>query len=278
MELSMATRKAITRALAVQYRDGSRVLKAQVLDTATEPANLVRQIWPDLDVDPVGRAGPPAVVLIDVSRTADLFVLGTLGRNPLAEMVLGSVAERLAAHAHCPVVVVHGDVAMRPGPDHPVVVGVDDSAGARRAVNLAARWAHHAGAGLSVISAWTGGEACEYNALTATQETELEKTASTGAQQAVDGAVARALELHPDLRVTGSAVPGAPSQVLTVLSEDAGVLVVGSRGRGAFASLVLGSVSHTLVRTATCAVAVVGEHAGSSGDEHGDTARAEGRS
>jgi nucleotide-binding universal stress UspA family protein len=242
---------------------------------ATEAVSAIRRTWPELDVDPVGLAGRPAAVLIDVSRTADLIVVGTRGHNPLADMVLGSVAERLAAHGHCPVVVVHGDAAVHPGPDHPVVVGVDDSDHTRRAVDLAAAWAHDARAPLTVICAWTGADTWEYLSLTATQRRELEASARTTAQEAVDKAVAQALHLHPDLRVTGSVVPGTPSKVLTVLSEDAGLLVVGSRGRGAFASLMLGSVSHALVRTAPCAVAVVGEHARSTGDEHGDPARTE---
>jgi hypothetical protein len=76
-------------------------------------------------------------------------------------------------------------------------------------------------------------------------------------------------ELHADLEVTGSAPRGEPSRVLTELGADAdaGLIVVGSRGRGVFASLLLGSVSHALVGIATCAVAVVGEHTRSAGDE-----------
>jgi nucleotide-binding universal stress UspA family protein len=242
---------------------------------ATEAANVVRQTWPDLQVDAVGQAGRAAAVLIDVSRTADLLVVGKRGRNPLAELVLGSVAERLAARAHCPVVVVHGDAAVHPGPDHPVVVGVDDSDDAGRALDLAAGWAHDAGAPLTVICAWTGSDAWEHHVFTARQRTELDAGAKAAAQDAVDAAVARAQEGNPDLRVTGSVVPGVPAKVLTVLSEDAGLLVIGSRGRGAFAGLMLGSVSHALLRTAPCAVLVVGQHARSAGDEQSDTTRAE---
>jgi nucleotide-binding universal stress UspA family protein len=234
---------------------------------ATQGADVIRETWPDLDVEAVGRAGLPAAVLVDASRTADLLIVGTRGLNPLAEMALGSVAERVAAHGYCPVVVVHGDVAVHPGPGHPVVVGVDDSAGARRAVDVAARWAHDAGAPLSVICAWMTREVWEYDVLPTSQQSELEKYASTAARNAVDAAVARALELHPDLQVTGSTRRGEPSQVLTELGDGAGLVVVGSRGRGVIASLLLGSVSHALVGTATCAVAVVGEHTRSEGDE-----------
>ena len=117
---------------------------------ATQGAHVIRETCPDLDIEAVGRAGLPAAVLVDASRTADLLIVGTRGLNSLAEMALGSVAERVAAHGQCPVVVVHGDMAVHPGPGHPVVVGVDDSAGARRAVDVAGARAHDAGG-------WPGG-------------------------------------------------------------------------------------------------------------------------
>lgn len=236
----------------------------------SEGADLVGQTWPDLDILPVGRAGVPASVLIDASRRAGLLVVGTRGRNPLAEMALGSVAEAVATHARCPVVVVHGDVGIRPGTDHPIVVGVDGSAGSRRALEIAARWAHVARASLLVVCAWTGADAWGFDALTATQESELQQSASRAARDAADAAVAVALELWPDLHVTGCAHRGQPSQVLTDLGADAALLVVGTRGRGAFASLLLGSVSHALVRTAPCAVAVIGEHASPDAGTHAD--------
>lgn len=77
-----------------------------------------------------------------------------------------------------------------------------------------------------------------------------------GSDAAVDDAVAAALLLRRDLSVTGSAVSGDPRQVLIDASEHASMLVVGSRGRGALRSLMLGSVGATVSAQAGCPVVV----------------------
>lgn len=53
--------------------------------------------------------GHPAPVLVEVSRDADLVVVGPSGHGAFVGMLLGSVATHLITHAHCPVVVVRGD-------------------------------------------------------------------------------------------------------------------------------------------------------------------------
>ncbi len=71
------------------------------------------------------------------------------------------------------------------------------------------------------------------------------------------GARARVLESYPDLDVDTVLGEGDPRQILTVLSVDATCLVIGSRGRGRVASLLLGSVSVAVARHASCPVVVV---------------------
>jgi nucleotide-binding universal stress UspA family protein len=82
---------------------------------------------------------PPAMVLTQASRAADLMVMGARGRGGFDELLLGSVTDQCLHHAHCPVVVVHSDVDDPVvSPAHPrIVVGVDGSLGAARAL----RWA-----------------------------------------------------------------------------------------------------------------------------------------
>jgi nucleotide-binding universal stress UspA family protein len=110
--------------------------------------------------------GSPAGQLVDASRDADLIVLGSRGRGRLRAGLLGSTSYAVTAHARCPVVIVRagaeqqeqqeetaGDLHVaRPGPEHPVVVGVDDSEAAQRALDAAAAWAEREHAALHVVA------------------------------------------------------------------------------------------------------------------------------
>ena len=78
-----------------------------------------------------------------------------------------------------------------------------------------------------------------------------------GAQAILQAAVAEVIRDDPDLRVKLSAVQGHPVPVLLNAAKGASLLVMGSRGLGAFAGLLLGSVSTHCVTHATCPVTVV---------------------
>ena len=66
-----------------------------------------------------------------------------------------------------------------------------------------------------------------------------------------------AMELEPSIYAEHQAVQGYPTEVLVAESHDATMVVVGSRGHGGFASMLLGSVSHEVAQHASCAVAIV---------------------
>jgi nucleotide-binding universal stress UspA family protein len=73
-------------------------------------AKLVRKLdghGSDVEIVPRTVSGTAAQVLVDASEDADLLVVGSRGLGGLKGMVLGSVSHHCAAHAHCPVVVVH---------------------------------------------------------------------------------------------------------------------------------------------------------------------------
>ncbi|HVV59535.1 MAG TPA: universal stress protein [Gaiellaceae bacterium] len=74
------------------------------------PGTLVREVLgedPGIAVVTAAKTGGAAQVLVDESKHADLLVVGSRGSGGLKGMVLGSVGHHCAAHAHCPVVVVH---------------------------------------------------------------------------------------------------------------------------------------------------------------------------
>lgn len=69
--------------------------------------------------------------------------------------------------------------------------------------------------------------------------------------------VAGLREQYPEIDVETEAIPVAPSRCLADASEIASLLVVGSRGRGTFAGLLLGSTSASVLHHARCSVAIV---------------------
>lgn len=201
--------------------------------------------------------GSPTQSLVEESRRADLVVLGTRGRSDLSAACLGSVSTAVAAHAFCPVVIVHGETPPTPGPAFPVVVGVDGSAPAARALAVAADVAAQAHAPLRVVSVWSG-------------RPESADGTRSAAERIAEQAESAALTAHPGLDVTHLVVQGHPESALGPAANGAGLLVVGSRGRGAFAGLVLGSVSHRVAHTARCAVMVVPERKAARRRQHDD--------
>ena len=77
------------------------------------------------------------------------------------------------------------------------------------------------------------------------------------AQDAIDRALAHIEEVAPGIAATGETVEEQPAPALVTAAKGADLLVVGSRGRGGFEGLVLGSVSQYCTRHATCSVVVV---------------------
>jgi nucleotide-binding universal stress UspA family protein len=77
------------------------------------------------------------------------------------------------------------------------------------------------------------------------------------AEQMLRETVERVRRDHPAVNVETAAIEGPPAQVLVDMSAEADLLVVGSRGRGDFSELLLGSVSQQCVHHARCPVTVV---------------------
>ncbi|WP_051723885.1 universal stress protein [Micromonospora chokoriensis] len=186
--------------------------------------------------------GPPALVLQERSAEAGMLVLGSRGHGGFGGLLAGSTAVSVAAHAHCPVVVVRDGAGTSSGP---VAVGVDGSEPSLVALGFAAERAAQRQVPLRVLHAWTPGPG--------------------GAAGVPDerAAVEQALEpwrrTFPGLAVTVDLASTNPAAMLIEASRDARLVVVGSRGRGGLAGMLLGSVSQQLIQHAACPVAVVRE-------------------
>ncbi|MEV7939405.1 MULTISPECIES: universal stress protein [unclassified Kitasatospora] len=160
-----------------------------------------------------------------------------------------------------------------PHPAGPIVVGTDGSTPARHAVTFALREAQLRGTGLRAVCAY------EY---TPTQHSGFERTVDSGPipqqRDLVTQAVADSVEElqqqlgGPSVEVEIVCERGRPAQVLLEASKDASLLVVGSRGSGAWGRLTLGSTSTEVVHHAGLPVVVVPAEHGTARSEHG-TAR-----
>jgi nucleotide-binding universal stress UspA family protein len=133
-----------------------------------------------------------------------------------------------------------------------IVVGVDGSAGAAKALAWAVEEAQLRRARVEVVTAWQPAFVDGFPYVT----TELSPNELEGAAKSlVDDAIAEVRS--GGVRIDGVVRCGSPASVLLDVARDATLLVVGTRGRGGFAGLLLGSVSHQVCSHAPCPVVVV---------------------
>ena len=147
------------------------------------------------------------------------------------------------------------------------VVGIDGSPHGESALRFALEEARLRGLPLRVVCAWQA-SAGSYvgEAFTPTADVLLE--AEHHAEEVLRATIAR---LAPDATVAIEAlsVEGHPATVLVEQARDAEILVVGSRGRGATRSLLLGSVSQSLAHHAPCPLVIVPEGAPAGSERRG---------
>lgn len=140
--------------------------------------------------------------------------------------------------------------------DRRIVVGVDSSPGSKTALRWALNQARTSGAAVEAVTAWQ--DPTTYDGWVPTP-VDGDAIAASTEQTLIDTVVE--VGGHPDqaVDVRVMVAEGPAAQVLLTAAEGAELLVVGSRGRGAFAGMVLGSVSQHCVQHPPCAVAVIPE-------------------
>jgi nucleotide-binding universal stress UspA family protein len=249
------TAAAFTAAMMSYQRD-----MAEAFLKAADEA--VRAERPELSVSTVSFNEPADQVLIDASADARLVVLGGKKVTPAAALLLGSTALSVATRAACPVVAFRGD-NVAPG-EGSVVVGVDDSPAAQAALELGFEFADRFGLGVDAVRSlslaapaetgvtipllidWDGVESAELADLTETVDVHNKR--------------------HPDVDAKCFIEPDSPGKALLKHVTDAGLVVVGSRGRNALAGVLLGSTSLNLLHHSPVPVMIC--RAAREGDSH----------
>jgi nucleotide-binding universal stress UspA family protein len=214
-----------------------------------EAGALARQAYPDVPQSTDLPMRSPAAALIGESDRAEAIVLGNKGDN-IGNLLLGSTALQVVGHAHCPVVVV-GQVSV--GHDR-VAVGTDGSADSAAAMAYAFDEAHLRGAELQVVSALGLPQGWPNHLLRPLPEDNEEVDAR---REAVEGQLALLREQRPGVRVILSVHRYDPIAALASASHHADLLVLGSRGRGGFHGLAVGSTTHKMLHFTGCPMAVV---------------------
>jgi nucleotide-binding universal stress UspA family protein len=257
-ETAIAT-DAPVKAVVVDDIDSRRLAATSLLESAgdgssaAEFAAAAEQRWKDLglaEVDVEVVAGPPVPVLLDHARDAAMLVVGSHGHGRVAESMIGSVSQHVARHAPCPVVVVRPASASAGR----IVVGIDGSGASAAALEFACQRAEATGDQVVALHAW------RIHDLPVDQRGNVPTGVAadiTARELMLSECVAGVQPAHPDVHLVQEAVPVAPAQALVDASATASLVVVGSRGHGAFAGLLLGSVSHEVLHRANCPVAVV---------------------
>jgi nucleotide-binding universal stress UspA family protein len=222
--------------------DAERLL-AEAVEVARKAADV--RVTSDLVV------GGAAAVMLDEARRARLVVVGHRGLGGFAGLLLGSVAAHLATHSPIAVLVARG-VEHSGGP---VLVGVDGSPESDGAVEAAFREAEQRRAGLLAVHTWTGPISRQPgDMLPLVYDRDLVEQEET---RVLGEAIAGHRANHPDVVVEERVVCGRAAHTLIELSEDAPLLVIGSRGRGGFARLMLGSTSQQVFHHAHCPVLLI---------------------
>jgi len=244
-------------------REGAEAILQQALDKVAGYS---------IHADAWVENGDASGVLLELSETAELLVFGTRGRGGFVGRLLGSVSSALPAHAKCPTVTVpliwgdrlgvatddkHVRAEREKTGNQPVenvvVAGVDGSEQARVAVLEAAAQAKRLGVPLRLVCAVP-----PYNGSLAWLPAPLDREALFADIRAqLDAGVAWLKGHFAGLDVQTQLIDGSPVDILVETSRHVELVVVGTRGRGGFAGMLLGSTSDGILHHAKGPVMVV---------------------
>lgn len=230
-----------------------RLVDAAQEAASTERARVLRD-HPGLGVETAVVVDVPSRALARATHDAELVVVGARGYSaPLKTAALGGTSDAVATHAHGPVAVIpEFSLDGTRHPDGPVVVGVDDSEESLAAIRWAAGEAARRGVPLLGVHAWrTWPWLTESLVGWSTADYDM----GVGLTQMVDDLVTP--YLAEGQAFEKKVVVGHPAVVMVELSHQASMIVLGSRGRGGFVGLLLGSTSREVMRQAYCPVVVV---------------------
>lgn len=214
-----------------------------------EALSIVHETHPDVEVSIAQPMSTPAAALLAEAEDAATVVLGAKGEN-VGNLLLGSTVLQVVGHATCPVAVVPH---VTTGHDR-IAVGTDGSKDSTAALAYAFEEAKMRDARIEVISALGLPQGWPTHLLRPLPPDDEEVR---GRRQDVASQVAPFRERFPEIEVDLAVHRLEPLSMLDDASHRADLIVLGSRGRGGFHGLALGSVTHKMLHLTGCPITVV---------------------
>lgn len=231
----------------------SSAIHAAAEETAAAAVERAHAAHPTLEVTGTVVPGDAGVAIVEASTGAALVVVGARGLGRIRGLLVGSVSSYVTPRAHSPVVVVH-EAPSRSLSELRVIVGVDGSADSAAALRFAFEAAERQQIGVTVVHTWD----LDVDATAAALAWSVDWQQADEQERAlVAETLAGYASEFPTVDVRRYVVRGHPVAELARQSENAALLVVGSRGRGSVKGMALGSVSQRVLHDAHCPVAVV---------------------
>lgn len=249
-EASMSsTQLAALSSAAIPPRQVNAELHAIAERTVERARSLAADRMPDADIDSVLAVTDPRSLLLDLSTTASMVVVGSRGHGPVAGLLLGSVSGALVRHSTIPVVVV------RPNQHetHGVLIAADGSEESAEPVEVAYQEASLHGLPLTIVH-------CMWDAMFAQVRWTDLPSSNPIAQEArlrVAESVAGMAEKYPDVDVSIRVTRGAIDACLVDLSTEFELLVAGRPPRTLGQRLLLSGITTSVAEHAHCPVLVV---------------------
>jgi len=207
----------------------------------------LHQHYPDVAVEQLLRHGDPAGTLTDLSALAELVVLGTTGGGSNLTSLIGSVSARVAAQAHCPVVIVpEQPVLPATRTTRTVVVGVADTAAGRAALDFAFDEAARRTISITAVRGWQP------------QDPDEDSENSNDAAAQLDRLLAGWCQRYPELPIHPMLLPAHPAQAVLQAARNAELVVIGAHHSDNPWSSRLGPVPQTVLHHTTCPIVLVG--------------------
>ena len=184
------------------------------------------------------KSSPPVPTLVEMSKEAEMIVVGSNGRGAVGRVLLGSVSSGVVRSAKCPVAVIRAEASYTPRSDRaPVLVGIDCTPASELALAVAFDEASFRGVELTALHAWS--DVAVYQLPWVDWKDEAERSLA----EYLSGWH----EQYPDVEVHRVIALDHPGRALIEESESAQLVVVGSHGRGGLTGMLMGSVSNAVV-------------------------------